>query len=172
MKHNRLPRYALYVGLAAVVLISMAFGLNRLMRLRVRTVELSGTVVYADSGLRVPQAHVIVELWDVGIKSYSTCYGVVADDQGNFKISYRSPKLLRRQLSILASAPNDDYGVLGTKDILKNGGQIEAIDILVQVGPLAGGPEKKSYEYDHFCPGCQPRGTVVFLDGKWDATAD
>lgn len=167
----RIATYATLAIAAAVVLALLAFKafISGFFSTNLYQVELSGRIVDKTTGASVPAAHVVVVLNTKHITPQAKCFGIIADAQGDFRMSYKSPIALLPELSIYASAPNNHWGGIGTPDILKAPDRIEASNLVVEVGPKFGVSEWYN-TYEHFNPGCYPHGRITFLNGAWYAS--
>jgi len=74
-----------------------------------RTATITGYVVDAQSGERVPNAKVVVSTWYYGLwDSNPTNYGTMTDAQGEFRIRV-SPGYWIAWIDVAASTPDDKY---------------------------------------------------------------
>jgi hypothetical protein len=78
-----------------------------------RSATITGYVVDAQSGKRVPNAKVVVTTWYYGFwDSSPTNYGTLTDAEGNFEI-HVNPGYWIAGIDVAASTPEDKYALHG-----------------------------------------------------------
>jgi hypothetical protein len=158
---------ASFAFLSGIESISESMFNTRLFRPKIRDVEVSGVVKDAGTGKPVPQAHVIIVTRTEGIKPGSPCYGLVADNEGRFHASVKSAFYLSPFMSIIASAPNNNYAEIGSKAMSVQHNKLVAKNVTLLAKGLPESDKKVRYRYHTFCPGCPPGQGFTFLDDGW-----